>query len=68
MQPKDSGTVVTVVTKVFCGGVVILGFRSELKKDYSRGLRKKAQSEAKRSKKVVKRGLAIRDWGKRETL
>jgi hypothetical protein len=50
-----------VVTKDFCGEVVILDFRSELKNDYRRwfkGTLERAQSEAKISKEVVKRGLA----------
>jgi hypothetical protein len=34
-----------MVTKCFCGGVVILGFRSELTKDYGR-LSKGPQKEA----------------------
>ncbi len=38
MKPTNSGNwgLRKVVTKGFCGGVVILGFRSELKKDYGR--------------------------------
>ncbi len=41
-------------------GVVILGFRSKLKNDYRRWFKRpteRDQSEAKRSKEVVKRGL-----------